>query len=420
MARSRIRAAATAVVVVALVAVAVQAPIWWAARRDPTPAAAVPSRVHNPWLWQATVGQHPVGPASVLFFTGRTRYLESTGVVVGRDGGYRLLPIQVGEGHGPLSPDGRWYLRPGTGGLIDLRTGDERRAHRPGLRPLTWFPDGRQVVATQANDDAVLTYGPDGAQLNDPSKPDDLLAVDPWTGAERVLPVGTFASHAAASWSPDGSLLAVAGPVNPGEEAAERHRLVVTDPSGGVRWQVDLDERRTLAGPAAWSPDGRRLALLAYDGCTVCPDAAELIRRAWRVEYLDAATGRPTGDAVPVTGSAMELVGWRGADPVVKRHSPDAHHERRHTALVALTGAGEQILLDSPAGVSDLVVPRDLVARAAYGGPVPRPSPFAAPPWLLVLLALPVVLLAVARWRRLARRRRHAPASPGGEPAHPG
>ncbi|SDX92563.1 hypothetical protein SAMN05444365_10196 [Micromonospora pattaloongensis] len=401
----RAPAVATFIAAAALVIVAAQAPGWLAAHHDAAPAAVVPSRVRDPWLWQATVGQHPVGPASVLFFTAHTRYFESTGVVVGRDGGYRLLPIGVGEGHGLLSPDGQWYLRPGTGSLVDLRTGDERPTHRPRLHPLAWSPDGRRVLATRDNDDAVITYGPDNHQLNDPSKPDDLLAVDPWTGVERVLPVGTFASHSAAAWSPDGSLLAVAGPADPAAQIAERERLVMADPAGGgVRWQVELGERRRLAGRSAWSPDGRRIALLAYDGCaTRCADTAEMLRRSWRIEFLDAATGRPVGDAIPVSGSAVELVTWRSGDPVVKRQSPEADHEKRHTALTAVSAlGGEQVLLTAPNGVSDLVVPGDLLDRAAFGGPEPRPSPFAAPPWMYATLAvpLPLAVLALVSWQR--------------------
>ncbi|MEE6308796.1 hypothetical protein V1634_27480 [Plantactinospora veratri] len=392
----------------AALAVAAQAPGWLAARRDAAPAEIVPGQVRNPWLWQATVGQHPVGPASVLFFTANTRYLESTGVVVGRDGGYRLLPINVGEGHGLLSPDGRWYLRPGTGLLLDLRSGDQRRTHRPGSRPLAWSPDGRSVVATRNNDDQVITYGPDNQQLNDPAKPDDLLVVDPWSGVERVLPVGVFASHSAAAWSPDGSSLAVTGPVDPTAQLAEREWLTVLDPiSAAVRWRVELGERQRLAGRAAWTPDGRRIALLTHDGCTTrCADTAETLRRSWRIEFLDATTGRPVGDPVPVTGSATELVSWRGADPVVERQSPEADHEKRQTALAAVTAGGpEQVLLTAPAGVSDLEVPGDLLVRAAFRGSDPRPSPFAAPPWLVTALAvglLPTVLVLL-RWRRRRR-----------------
>ncbi|MEK8109911.1 hypothetical protein NKG94_46770 [Micromonospora sp. M12] len=59
--------------------------------------------MRDPWLWQATVGQRPAGPAALVFFTERTRYFESTGVLVDRDGAYRLIPIGIAEGHGLLS-----------------------------------------------------------------------------------------------------------------------------------------------------------------------------------------------------------------------------------------------------------------------------------------------------------------------------
>ncbi|WP_089014963.1 hypothetical protein [Micromonospora inositola] len=127
----------------------------------------------------------------------------------------------------------------------------------------------------------------------------------------------------------------------------------------------------------AWSPDGQRIALLAYDGCATlrCADTAEMLRRSWRIEFLDAATGRPVGDAIPVPGSAVELVAWRKGDPVVKRQSPEADQEKRHAALAAVSvRGGEQVLLTAPGGVSDLEVPGDLLDRAAFGGPEPRPS----------------------------------------------
>lgn len=408
---SRLAALAAAVAVLIM---AVQAPGWLAARVHAKAADVVPSRVYDPWLWQATVGQQPAGPASLVFFTSHTRYFESTGVLVGRDGGYRLIPINVGEAHGLLSPDGRHYLRPSPDGLLDLRTGKERPMPPPGVRPLAWAPDGKLVLGTRDNDDAVITYGPDNEQLNDPSKPDDLLAVDPWTGAERVVPVGTFASHATAAWSPDGALVAVAGPADPDAETTERHRLVVADPTTGtVRWQVDLGERRTLAGRGAFTPDGRRIALLGYDGCgTVCGTEEE-VSRSWRIEFLDAATGRPVGDRVPLDGWPVEVVGWRGAEPVVKLQSAERHVEDRHTVLAAVSPGGtRQVLVTSPTGVTDIEVPGDLLTRAAFGGPDPRPSPFNAPPWLYALLILPPLLLAVLLMLRHRRRRSAAAAGP--------
>lgn len=404
--RAAPRAALSIVATVALASGPLAAPVA-AAATDTAPA-----RVYDPWLWQATIGQRPAGPASVVFYTSNTRYFESTGVLVGRDGAYRLIPLQVGEDHGLLSPDGRHYVRPHRGILVDLTTGEEHRTHRPGIRALAWSPDGRTLLGTRDNDDAVITYGPDNQQLNDPAKPDDLLVVDPYDGVERVLPAGTFASHAVGAWSPDGSLVVVAGPTDP---ATERQRLTVTDAArGGVRWQRDLDERHLLAGRGAWSPDGARIALLAFDGCAgLACTLEEMAARSWRLEFLDAATGRPLDTTVPVGGWATELVGWRHGDAVLNRLSRETAFQERHASLVALTAGGrEQVLVTGPPGVSGIDVPADLLADAVFTGSAPRPSPWAAPLWLYPVVALPALLLAVLLVHAL-RRRRQRRASPG-------
>lgn len=401
--RAALRAAALSTVAIAALAAGSFAA---AAASDPAPG-----RVYDPWLWQATVGQRPAGPASVVFFTSNTRYFESTGVLVGRDGAYRLIPLQVGEDHGLLSPDGRHYVRPHRGVLVDLTTGAEDRTHRPGIRALAWSPDGRTLLGTRDNDDAVITYGPDNQQLNDPAKPDDLLVVDPYDGAERVLAAGTFASHTTGAWSPDGSLIVVAGPTDP---AVERQRLTVTDAAGGgVRWQRDLDERHLLAGRGAWSPDGARIALLAFDGCAgpACT-LEEAAARSWRLEFLDAATGQPLGTPVPVAGWATELVGWRNGEAVLNRLSRETTFQDRHASLVAVAAGGrEQVLVTGPPGVSGFDVPADRLADAVFAGSAPRPSPWAAPWWLYPAVALPALLLAVLLARAL-RRRRERRASP--------
>ncbi|MFG1892565.1 hypothetical protein ACGFIP_00900 [Micromonospora zamorensis] len=377
-------------------------------------AGVVPSRVRDPWLWQATVGQRPAGPAALVFFTDRTRYFESTGVLIARDGAYRLIPIRIAEGHGLLSPDGRHYLRPQSGELLDLTTGRQRRTLKPGLHPFAWSPDGRRVLGTRSNDDPVISYGPDNQQLNDPEKPDDLLVVDPRQGTEQVVAAGTFAAHHAAAWSPAGDLVAVAGPPDPAAQVAERQRLVVVDPAGGSRrWQVDLGERRTLAGPAAWHPDGSRIALLAFDGCAGLSCTPEqTATRTWRIEFVDATTGLSVGAPLPVNASTSKIVGWRGRDPVVQEVSGTERHTDRQAVLAALSPGGHrEVLVTAPVGSTDLAVAGDLLARAAFGGPEPRPSPFAAPPWLYLALAVPL-LLAVALLTRHLRRRRSAAPTP--------
>ncbi|WP_433311221.1 hypothetical protein ACQP0U_24435 [Micromonospora sp. CA-269861] len=368
---------------------------------------AVPTRVHSPWLWQATVEQRPTGPAALVFFTSRTRFLESTGVLIGRDGGYRLIPLHVAEDHGLLSPDGRHYLRP-SGELLDLVSGRQRRPIHTGMRPLAWSPDGKRVLSTRSNNDEVISFGPDNQQLNNPEKPDDLLVLDPYQGTEEVVAVGTFAAHAAAAWSPGGDLVAVAGPPDEAALIAERQLLVVVDPTNGSpRWQVELGDRRMLAGPAAWHPDGRRIALLAFDGCAgLGCTADQTAQRTWRIEFLDAATGQAVGQPLPVSASTTKIVGWRAGDPVVKQSIEAGHDEDRQAILAALSpDGGREVLVTAPPGSTDLAVPGELLARAAFGGPEPRPSPFAAPLWLYLTLAV-TTLLAVAlvvRRVRLAR-----------------
>ncbi|MFG1871056.1 TolB family protein [Micromonospora arborensis] len=374
---------------------------------------SVPAKVHNPWLWQATVGQSQAGPAALVFFTSRTRYLESTGVLVGRDGGYRLIPLHVAEDHGLLSPDGHHYLRP-SGELLNLTTGQQRRTIHTGMQPLAWSPNGQRVLVTRSNDDSVISFGPDNQQLNDPEKPDDVLVVDPYRGTERVVAAGGFAAYAVGAWSPGGDLVAVAGPPDVPALVAERQRLLVVDPAGGgARWQVDLGDRRMLAGPAAWHPDGRRIALLAFDGCAgprCTPE--QTAARTLRIEFLDADTGEAVGQPLPVSASTSKIVGWRGDDPIVKQSMAAGQGGDRGAILAALSpGGGREVLVTAPVGSTDLAVPGDLLTRAAFGGPERRPSPFAAPLWFYLTLAVPT-LLAIALLVR--RRHRNSRPTPGG------
>ncbi|MEU5782051.1 TolB family protein [Micromonospora lupini] len=353
----------------------------------------------------------PGRSGALVFFTSRTRYFESTGVLVGRDGGYRLIPLHIGEDPGLLSPDGRHYLRPDTGELLDLTTGRQRRTLSTGIYPFTWSPDGQQVLGTRSNDDSVITYGPNNEQLNDPEKPDDLLLVDPYRGTERVVDVGTFAGHTAAAWSPGGDLVAVAGWPDPAASIAELQRLVVVDPAGGgPRWQVDLGERRILAGPAAWHPDGRRIALLAFDGCAGPRCTGDQVAaRTWRIEFLDAATGQVAGQPLLVGPSVTRIVGWRGDDPVIQQVNAAERVEDRRATLAALSSDGDlEALVTTPRGSTGLAVPGDLLTRAAFGGPERRPSPFAAPLWFYLVLTAPPLLAAAL----LVRRRRLRAAGP--------
>ncbi|GAA1868131.1 PD40 domain-containing protein [Asanoa iriomotensis] len=371
---------------------------------------AVPSGVDLPHFWQAKVGQWPAGPggpAALVFYTGKTRYFESTGVAVGVSGSYRLIYQDIGEGSGLLTPDGRYYVRPGLR-MLDLTTGEERQvAGDPILgQPLAFSPDGTELLVGVSNDDGVIVYGDDAVPDNDPDKPDDLVAVDLRTGARRFVAVGRLNSYTAAAWSPDGTRIAVEGPVGRGDTG---RRLSVMDArTGEPFWSLDVPLTQGLAGPGAWSPDGRQLALFAFDGCTNTCDQAGYLARSWRVEQVDAATGLPRGEAaVALRGEPGRAIGWRDGRDLVFTYLPDPGGEPR-TTLVALGPAGRlDTLVDTPAGVSGLEVAADLVEVGAYGGPVPHPSIWAAPAWAYLLAAAPVALVVwIVRAVRRRRQRR--------------
>ncbi|MBQ0905215.1 hypothetical protein [Micromonospora sp. U21] len=322
------------------------------------------------------------------------------------DGTAGAVPTRV---HDPITVAGHREL-------LDLTTGRQHRTLRTGVDPLAWSPDGQRVVGTRSNN-TVISYGPDNQQLNDPEQPEDLLVVDPYRGTERVVGAGTFAAHAVAAWSPGGDLVAVAGPPDDAALVVERQRLVVVDPAGDrPRWQVDLGARRMLAGPGAWHPDGQWIALLVFDGCAgpgCTPDQAAV--RTWRIEFLEAATGRVVGQPPPVDASTTKVVGWRGTDPVVQRMTDTQRDEDRRATLAVLSAdGGHEVLLTAPDEATAITVPGDLLARAAFGGPERRPSPFAAPLWCYLALAVPL-LLAVALLVRYRHRRRGSAAD-----AHPG
>lgn len=203
---------------------------------------------------------------------------------------------------------------------------------------------------------------------------------------------------AAGAFAPDGSRIVVAV-----LDTGRGPMLRMLDAAGGsVGWSFPLDANRSLAGPGAWSPDGGRIALLAFDGCAgqTCDEAAMAARR-WRLEFVDARTGRPTGTPVPVPGTPARMLGWRaGTDPVLTTAGP--------SSLVAVRPNGQvEVLLAPREAVGGIDVPLDLLEEGRFGGPAPRPDPFAAR-WeayaLLLFGAVAVLALLAPLIRRLRRR----------------
>jgi hypothetical protein len=399
---------------------------------EPHTEPAVPSTVHQPRVFQATVQNAPRGAASMLFSGEGSGlggiYYSSNIAAVGRDGSYRMLPAELNTHAGSdamLSPDGSHVAMtwPGTSSLTlesffsrhdvyvaDLATGDIRGYHlREGkqydaLRSVAWSPDGRSLAMTGS----TASRGPESSRVTT-----DLVLVDTVTGAFRTLSSFVNEENTAlgVAFSPDGRQLAV--------QALTTLSIVDTS-DGTVRRLPDLPARRRLAGLGAWSPDGRRLAVSDVEGCARDCQAAAVDARMWRISYLDPQSGvetpGPSYDAVD--GMVAEVLGWQGDGDVVVltyRSSTPAGYtvyegDRHEPRLLALhAGGGQDRLIALPAFVDRIDVARDLVIADRFGGPAPAPAVWPIAHYVYrvtaTLLVVFVVLLLLA-WRLIRRIRR--------------
>ncbi|MEU8076822.1 hypothetical protein AB0B31_15375 [Catellatospora citrea] len=395
--RRRVRRAAAALAGVLLVAGLAALPGLVGGGVGPQPAdgGSAPGVLGRPYPWQLTYEQDLNGPVVAAFLDPDTVYLESTGVLVGRDGSYRLFPMNPGEEFGFVSPDGRYLAR--WSEIVDLVTGRSiptvDRA-----RPLAWSPDGRRLLLVVDRDDGFIEYGPNGE--SDPSHPDDIGYYDLATGTTKML-LTVDADTPAGAFSPDGQRIAV----TVGKSDRPQALTIIDVATGMPNLLPELTERQRLAGEAAWTPDGRSVVLVAADGCgwTGCdmwPDGL----RGWRMQYVDAVTGEVAYERVYArAGWPGGLVGWRDGEPVFVDQGGRNGVEK---LVVAKPDGSAQVLLTVAEGAGLLNVPRQLVEHGTFGAYAA--NPLAAQPWtagcLLLCLAPPVLLVVVLRRRRRAVR----------------
>jgi hypothetical protein len=286
-------------------------------------AAAVPQRLAAYSHLTGSVSASPPGAAVALFQHGWGVELfdHPQAVVLGAGGDvYRRVDVAEdragAETQGDpapmlLSPDG---TKVAVGDhdtqdpdvvVVDLLTGDTTTHPLPTGRsvlPVAWSRDGRTL-----------------AHLLSPAP------TDPYTGERIAGQVGLLdldddtttmlpdTDVTAVAFSPDGAELAVE---QAGTDRVADARLRVVDPASGA--ERDLEADGVLAGPAAWSPDGRLIATttLGSSGAPVgVPDPGVPTGLA----FVDPS-GRdgevPAPQELPLAGPGRVL-GWTGASEVV-------------------------------------------------------------------------------------------------------
>jgi WD40 repeat protein len=197
-----------------------------------------------------------------------------------------------------LSPDGTKVAIGGTGiTVLDLITGD--RAHHPVATsgivvPLAFSPNGRRVTYLTPTD--IGSAGP-------------LSILDTATGVSTAIADGDVLT---AAFSPDGSLIAYQSASPPAGE------IEVSNVDGSPDSRIPWPPHTRLAGPMAWSPDGRFLVGLATN-IADRPVAQIITQGEDEVYVFQYAVG--TGPAYsPI--AAKDLVPRAWGDSVIGWRSP--------------------------------------------------------------------------------------------------
>ncbi|MEV0131607.1 hypothetical protein AB0H83_24480 [Dactylosporangium sp. NPDC050688] len=389
---SRWRPLLSAAGVLGVLAAAALGPGLLAQPAAPTDGTVLPTRLAGLSLLTAPVSGAPAGPALLAYVQGTNgpRWLHTLQtVVVGVDGHtYRRVdeaerrggPVELGTWQDApvlLAPDGTRVAVGSLGSaadvaVVDLRTG-RTSAHRSrgtgAVRPLAWSPDGTRLAYTVGDTESSV--------------------LDLRTGLSTPL-----ASPAtAAAFSPDGRRLAVQGA--PDTEVEPRRAIRIVDVAGGgaVTELAAAGFGVLIAGQAAWSPDGRWLAVA---------DNAGVGKLDCAVSFLPTDPADRTPPPAPiVTTDQIALVGWAAPDrPLVTQGSATERRTLSGPDLRPLTTVDGSTTYDLQAATA--LLPAARVAPA--GDPDRGPWPV----WLSLAVAAAAATVAGLGWLLWSRRRRRA------------
>lgn len=379
-------------------------------------APAVPAEMAGYSHLTGSVSSSPPGPVVALWQHGYgVEFLDFPQAVVLGSGGdaYRRVDVAEeragGETQGDpapmlLSPDGTRVAvgdhdmdRPDVV-VVDLSTGDTTRHPLPTGRsvvPVAWSADGR-TLASLVSDEATNPYS--GGRITG-----DIALLDLPDDAAEVLELDR--SSTGAAFSPDGSELAV----------DQSGVVTVVDLQDGAERSLEVDG--VLAGPAAWSPDGRLLAVTTTKPVQA-PPGVEAPGIPTGLAFVDATgSAGDVPDSLPLdlTGPGRVL-GWSGPDGVltvlaVEGTDTCCGDDQQTLSVVPLDGTEPRTLMRMSDLTSFGVGRFQLAASVAASLEVVTPDDVDRGPWpwpLRGVLAVAAGLLAWALARAVLRRTRRS------------
>jgi Tol biopolymer transport system component len=238
----------------------------------------------------------------------------------------RLTDGEVPE----YSPDGRFIAFARDGVYVrDVDTGAERRVSDLDGDGLTWSPDGREIAVSHGSELDALdvatgsprhvhteaaggrvsepAWSPDGSRIAFSTGKEIKLVRPDGTGLRSFTKVGT--QNTDPDWSPDSRTIAFITDRYVTDPAQWRsHAELVTLPRSGQGAPVRVSHRAYPQGlflmGVAWSPDGRKIAVLQFNR-NALPDAEDTDERFKVRAYLPdgshsySLTGPIVGDDGP-------------------------------------------------------------------------------------------------------------------------